>query len=385
MKRTNRIVPTYTGDVSGACSALFELGGMVVIHDPSGCNSTYNTHDETRWYDHDSLIFITGLVERDAILGNDDKLVRDVVDAAVELQPRFIALCNSPIPFISGTDFAAICKLVERQTGIPTFYVRTNGMHDYVVGAGNAFAALAERFVEARPVREGALNILGATPLDLGRAGTAASLVAFAHAAGFAVTSCWAMGSSLDELSQAAEAQVNLVVSATGFAVARRLRERFGTPYVVGMPMGVDVTRPALASAWSHQLADALHEAARTGECAWPCRDLRSCADGTMPAGAAIGEPVVMGSYACLREADGGEPLRMLCPLEVAPELLAPQDALVEGEEGTEEALAGASVVVADELYAPIVPSGATLVPFSHQAFSGRNSWKDARDLVTLC
>ena len=48
MDRSQRILPVYTGDVSGACSALFELGGMVVIHDPSGCNSTYNTHDETR-------------------------------------------------------------------------------------------------------------------------------------------------------------------------------------------------------------------------------------------------------------------------------------------------------------------------------------------------
>ena len=43
MRRSYRIIPCYTGDVSGVCSALFELGGMVVIHDPSGCNSTYNT------------------------------------------------------------------------------------------------------------------------------------------------------------------------------------------------------------------------------------------------------------------------------------------------------------------------------------------------------
>ena len=69
MRRAYRILPCYTGDVSGVCSALYELGGMVVIHDPSGCNSTYNTHDETRWYDQDSMIFISGLSEMDAILG----------------------------------------------------------------------------------------------------------------------------------------------------------------------------------------------------------------------------------------------------------------------------------------------------------------------------
>ena len=49
MRQAYRIIPIYTADVSGVCSALYELGGMTVMHDPSGCNSTYNTHDEIRW------------------------------------------------------------------------------------------------------------------------------------------------------------------------------------------------------------------------------------------------------------------------------------------------------------------------------------------------
>lgn len=386
MRRTNRIVPTYTGDVSGACSALFELGGMVVIHDPSGCNSTYNTHDETRWYDWDSLIFITGLIERDAILGNDEKLVRDVVEAARELRPRFVALCNSPIPFISGTDFAAICKLVEREVGVPCFYVRTNAMHDYVVGAGNAFEALAQRFVAGRAVRKGTLNVLGATPLDLGVAGSDAPLRVFAKAAGFEVVSCWAMGSTLDELARAAEAQVNLVVSATGLKVARWLRERFGTPYVVGMPVGAPIDDP-LRSAWTQRLAAALREAAQTGECAWPCHELRT--GGADAAIQLVGEPVSMGSLACaLRDMSGLEG-RVVCPLEVADELLGPLDVRVEGEEGIEEALRGARYVVTDGLLSPVVGAESQLLtvdgsPLPHQALSGRNGWKTARDLVQL-
>ena len=98
MRRAYRILPCYTGDVSGVCSALYELGGMVVIHDPSGCNSTYNTHDETRWYDQDSMIFISGLSEMDAILGADEKLVAEIAETALELQPKFIALVSSPVP-----------------------------------------------------------------------------------------------------------------------------------------------------------------------------------------------------------------------------------------------------------------------------------------------
>ena len=78
MRQSYRMIPVYTADVSGVCSALYELGGMTVMHDPSGCNSTYNTHDEIRWYDQDSLIFISGLTEIDAIMGNDRKFIDDI-------------------------------------------------------------------------------------------------------------------------------------------------------------------------------------------------------------------------------------------------------------------------------------------------------------------
>ncbi|MEG2000822.1 MAG: oxidoreductase, partial [Evtepia sp.] len=75
MKQTARIISTYAADVSGVCSALFELGGMTIMHDASGCNSTYNTHDEPRWYDTDSLVYISGLSEIEAIMGDDEKIV----------------------------------------------------------------------------------------------------------------------------------------------------------------------------------------------------------------------------------------------------------------------------------------------------------------------
>ena len=116
MKQVSVTLSTYTADVSGVCSALYELGGMVVIHDPSGCNSTYNTHDEPRWYDMDSLVFISGLSQMDAIMGNDDKFINDIVRAAKELKPRFIALVRTPIPLMTGTDFEGIARIIEKQT-----------------------------------------------------------------------------------------------------------------------------------------------------------------------------------------------------------------------------------------------------------------------------
>ena len=58
---TQSSMSTYTADCSGVASALYELGGMTVIHDASGCNSTYTTHDEPRWNTMPSAVFISAL------------------------------------------------------------------------------------------------------------------------------------------------------------------------------------------------------------------------------------------------------------------------------------------------------------------------------------
>ena len=49
---------------------------------------------------------------------------------------------------MNGTDFPALAKVLEIETGIPSFAVPTNGMHDYVYGAGIAFEEIAKRFVQ---------------------------------------------------------------------------------------------------------------------------------------------------------------------------------------------------------------------------------------------
>ena len=131
---------------------------MTVIHDASGCNSTYTTHDEPRWYDKDSMMYISGFTEKDAIMGNDERFVHDLVLAAKELNPKFIAICASPLPAMTGVDLEAIAYEVEAETGIPSFNVRTNGMQSYITGAGNAFVELAKRFT--KPVNK----VRGRTP-----------------------------------------------------------------------------------------------------------------------------------------------------------------------------------------------------------------------------
>lgn len=191
LHQTAHIISTYSADNFGVCSALFELGGMVVMHDPSGCNSTYTTHDEPRWYDHDSLIFISALTEQDAVLGRDDKFIADVVESAQQFKPTFICIIPSQIAFLIGTDMTAVAKIITQQTGITCFTLPTNSMHYYPRGIYYALDWLASNAIKkastlpkekhTKPV----VNLLGVTPLDFSVNGAVESLKEWLVTAGF--------------------------------------------------------------------------------------------------------------------------------------------------------------------------------------------------------
>ena len=368
MRQSYRIIPIYTSDVSGVCSALYELGGMVVMHDPSGCNSTYNTHDEIRWYDQDSLIFISGLTEIDAVMGNDEKFLSDIKEAAREFHPKFIALVSSPIPFMNGTDFPALAKVLEIETGIPSFAVPTNGMHDYVYGAGLALAEIAKRIKGKKEVTSKSVNLLGVTPLDFGPQEHVDALKRNVEETGWKVLSTWAMGDTLEDLGRAPEAEVNLVVSSVGLWAAKVLQERFGIPYVIGTP--IRGFMKTLLNAMEEKKQIAYLEKGRhiglTGN-----ESEKSSENQII----LIGEPVIMESLAAVIETEYQISVRVICPLREKKGLLADGDIAVCGEEELEQALQSlknVKGVVADPLYRPVCPENVAFYELPHIAFSGR-------------
>ena len=395
MKQTARIISTYSADVMGVCSALFELGGMTVMHDASGCNSTYTTHDEPRWYDMDSMVYISGISEMEAIMGDDEKLISDIVDAAEVLKPAFIAIAGTPIPTMTGFDFEAVAAVIEHRTGIPSFGFPTTGMNTYIHGASMAFAGIAERFVDDPAEKESScikVNVLGLTPLDFSVNGTDDSIVQWLEREGFEVVSKWAMGSSLDEIRRSAEADVNLVVSAAGYGAAKVLYERFGMPYAIGFPAGNEL--PGL-------LADQIiinvkkfkeQGGAKTFESAEISVDSGVFLDGsegkdgsTYEKGfaAVIGEGITSLSLAGTIELECGIPAKVLCATECPEGILRECDRMTPDEDDIIPELEGAAYVIADPMYKPIVPESAEFISLPSEAFSGRIYRDEIPDLVS--
>ena len=345
MKKTYRILPVYTGDVSGAASALYELGGMTVIHDPSGCNSTYNTHDEVRWFDQESLIYISGLNDIDAITGNDDRFIKDICYAAEKMKPLFIALANSPLPYLNGTDFKGICRILEEKTGLPCFYVNTNAMHDYSKGQSEAFLSFAKRMMKAsdKKIKNG-VNIIGMTPLDF----TSTDIYI---SDGYEIVSNWALNTSFENVMRATEAGLNVAVSSSGIAACEYMRKEFGIPYVKGLP-------------WDGKISDYM-EVERKASKKY-----------------IVGEPVISGSIAALIKQRTGIDYNVIASTEITDGLLQDCDKRCHGEEEIEEALKDAETIIADPMFRFISPASAKFIDLPHFAMSGRLYRKQIPNLL---
>lgn len=384
MKQACTYLPTYAADNSAMCSALYEFGGLLVMHDASGCNSTYTTHDEPRWFDRPANVFITALTETDAVLGNERRAIDDIARAARELHPVFISLAGTPIPMMMGCDYDGIAREIEAETGIPSLGVDTNGTDDYVAGVAKSFAKLAERFVAPTAKRRPAsLNILGATPLDFAVNGTTESFDTFAEAAGFEVISHWGMGpkATLEAVSHAAEASVNWVVTAGGLSAALLLNERFGTPFVIGAPYG-----RFMASV----LPEKLREAAREGRCinlAVGCRG-NFTGDITAADTVVIGEAVTSAAIrASLVKDFGLTNVAVWTPLTAPEPLLAAGDRKRLVEDDFRAGLPQVKRIIADPFYAHFaktLPATEALecVDLPHVALSGR-IWENDIPVLT--
>lgn len=239
------LLPTFAADYSGACSTLFELGGTVVVHDPSGCMGNFAAYDEPRAYDGGSRVFTTALDDVQALFGMDDALIEASCAAQQEVQGSFFVLVGTPNPMVLGTDYEAIAREVGRRCGIPAFSIDTTGTRYYGGGVSKALLAVCRELVEPLAPKPGVekpgrvrVNLLGATPLDLSCQENVDDMRGVLESAGIEVVSCWAMGSDLGRMREGLGADCNVVLTTSALPLARHLRESRGIPYVWGSLSG---------------------------------------------------------------------------------------------------------------------------------------------------
>lgn len=267
-------LPPIAPDYSGAASALFDLGGIVVMHDASGCTGNYTGFDEPRWMGSRSAVYCSGLRRMDAIMGNDQKFIDGALAAAKDLNPALIAYLGSPVPMVIGIDLDGMAAETEDSSGIPCFGFNTTGQHYYDKGASDVFLKLIKRFAKAptgkAPVagvetdtlagvntgasasantlesdsdsgvcaRKKRANVLGLLSVDMGNETNPDEICAHIEKAGYEINSRFAMGLSIEQIGRVADADLNIVIARCGLDAAQYMEKRYGIPYICGAPVG---------------------------------------------------------------------------------------------------------------------------------------------------
>ena len=377
-------LPPFASDYTGVCSTLFDFDCLTAINDPLCCTSHYVHYDEPRWSHKVRPVFSTSLRNIDAILGNDDKVVRVVCDAVCSLNTQMVALVGTPVPAITGMDMEGISCEIEERSARDTFGFNTGGYNYYDKGIIAAGKALITRYADpACEVLENSINILGLTPLDYGDAGNDTALREWLENAGWRVNASLFMDTSLEEVRRVERAQLNLAVSSAGVALAKFLKARFGTPWLAGYPMGARYAR-LLSDLMSANRTDTGPQSAENTQDGSHSAEYTEAGPhseeyyGKM----LIVSDQVMGNSLreALRLAGSRRRLDVASFFSPAPELAGPNDVFLHSERHLIELLRGENYQsIAADPYFAYIPEVAGMKHYKivHPAVSSRPEWKN--------
>lgn len=236
MNKLLKYISPLAPDDSGACSVLYEMGGITVICDAGGCAGNVCGFDEPRWFEKRSALFSAGLRDMDAILGRDDLLVKKLAKITQQIDAPFTAIVGTPVPAVIATDLKAIERMAMKKTALPCIALGTDGTRLYDHGEEMAYYRLFEMFAtEKLDVKKGKLGVIGATPLNTGETDSV-RIKETLDKSGFEKIVCFGMDSSLEEVIKASECERLLVIAPSGIKAAKLMNERFGTPFDAGYP-----------------------------------------------------------------------------------------------------------------------------------------------------
>lgn len=255
MSKLSLFLPPFASDYSGACSVLFPFDCMVVILDAGCCTRNYAEYDEPRWTKERKPAFSAQIRTLDTVMGDEEGIISQVLDAAHELKPACVALVGTPVPAIVGMDLAGMARDIEREGGIPCMGIATNGFDTYEHGVSRTLRMLADRFAlpaaSAQPDGEAGaehsasgrafrVNLLGATPLDFSDVAIVGKQRALLADEGIEVVFDGMSRFGVADIAAMARADASIAVAWGGLAAARALRDGAGIPYVAGAPIDVE-------------------------------------------------------------------------------------------------------------------------------------------------
>ncbi|MBR2835613.1 MAG: hypothetical protein IKE43_07905 [Coriobacteriales bacterium] len=231
-------LPSFATDYSGFISVMHGLGGLMIVHDPSGCLGNYTNTDEPRWYHEPQPVFSSTLKEIEAVIGDTEIFMQKALPEVIRRKPPFVCIFGTPVSALTGYDIDSLAQGLEQRSGATCFGIETDGFAFYDDGIKRALLFAYEKLMEPKTEQvTGRVNVLGMTPLDY-HLQEKDRITAYLEANGWQLGAFLGMGNSLECIHTARNAELNLVMSASALPLARLMQSNDGIPFVAGPPFG---------------------------------------------------------------------------------------------------------------------------------------------------
>lgn len=249
-------IGSFAGDYSGAGSVLQDLDGMIIFCDAGACMGGFLFGEDPKGGNEDRRIFTASLREKQVVMGIDKKVKKDAVRTYRDVGGAFIGLIGTPVSAVIGADLEGIgkeiCAQLVKEELTPALLkniaVRTNGLEFYDAGQEKAYQALANVFIDENTTTVGDVNVIGATSIDMWDYNQISDCINLLKAAGAKNPIVWGANGGISEIAGSAGAKLNIAVSVSGIKTVKELNKKYGTPYLIGYPLGEIQTKKWLKS-----------------------------------------------------------------------------------------------------------------------------------------
>ncbi|TGE38097.1 hypothetical protein E4K67_08910 [Desulfosporosinus fructosivorans] len=239
MSRFLNRLPSLASDYSGACSVLFALPSLNLLYSPGGCSSAVIECDEIRDL-RQTLFFSSKLGEMEAVMGAEEEFLFQAERLwAQNQQAEFMAIMGTPVPALTGVDIGAMADRLCKRTGLTVLALPTEGFETYYSGVYHTLLTLGKRFLERREKKINQVNIIGYTPLSLGKETHLTGLIDELEEFGLIINCSPVEKIDMETFKSMSSAALNLVVSHEGVGFAQYMQKEYEMPYVMNVPVGL--------------------------------------------------------------------------------------------------------------------------------------------------
>ena len=226
------IVPPITSDYSGACSTLYGENILKILISPNGCKTPV-AYDEIRNIDY-SLQYCTSLNELEIVTGEIKGLKESIKEIINQNQKiKFIAIISTVVPQIIGMDLESIVENIEETLDIPCVFINTNSFENYYSGISLTLNSLAKKFMVENKKFKNTVNIIGYSPLTFGKIEKLEELFSLIKSLDLNILTVFSDNLSLEKIKNSTSAELNLVLSYEGLALAKYMEKNFSIPYII--------------------------------------------------------------------------------------------------------------------------------------------------------